>query len=236
MRFVEETDGKSFVQVNDGSKKDEKEYASKGVAGTALGLGIAGTALWLLNGGLGNCGLFGRGCGASAAEVAISSNEQYLERKECKDMVALTNAMWQQAYNAQGARAADRSVINQEMFGIYSAMRNGFDVINAKHNQDAFDLYKYSRDSKDELAGEIVEDAKAIYDKHVRNINREITYWDVYVAVNAQYHDYVRLYQDWFPNLTEEQLDEKVIYSAINFWFKDEDAGTGKVWNYFKEI
>lgn len=30
--------------------------------------------------------------------------------------------------------------------------------------------------------------------------------------------------------------DEKVIYSAINFWFKDEDAGTGKVWNYFKEI
>lgn len=81
-----------------------------------------------------------------------------------------------------------------------------------------------------------VEDAKAIYDKHVRNINREITYWGVYVAVNAQYHDYVRLYQDWFPNLTEEQLDEKVIYSAINFWFKDEDAGTGKVWNYFKEI
>ena len=81
-----------------------------------------------------------------------------------------------------------------------------------------------------------VEDAKAIYDKHVRNINREITYWDVYVAVNAQYHDYVRLYQDWFPNLTEEQLDEKVIYSAINFWFKDEDAGAGKVWNYFKEI
>lgn len=46
----------------------------------------------------------------------------------------------------------------------------------------------------------------------------------------------IRLYQDWFPNLTEEQLDEKVIYSAINFWFKDEDAGTGKVWNYFKEI
>ena len=81
MRFVEETDGKSFVQVNDGSKKDEKEYASKGVAGTALGLGIAGTALWLLNGGLGNCGLFGRGCGASAAEVAISSKEAELFKK-----------------------------------------------------------------------------------------------------------------------------------------------------------
>lgn len=156
MRFVEETDGKSFVQVNDGTKKEEKEYASKGVAGTALGLGIAGTALWLLNGGLNGCGLFGRNCGAAtAAEVAISSNEQYLERKECEDMVALTNAMWQHVYNEQGQRFNDRQVINQEMFGIYSAMRSGFDVINAKHNQDAFDLYKYSRDSKDELAGEI---------------------------------------------------------------------------------
>lgn len=112
--------------------------------------------LVLLNGGLNGCGLFGRNCGAAtAAEVAISSNEQYLERKECEDMVALTNAMWQHVYNEQGQRFNDRQVINQEMFGIYSAMRSGFDVINAKHNQDAFDLYKYSRDSKDELAGEI---------------------------------------------------------------------------------
>lgn len=81
-----------------------------------------------------------------------------------------------------------------------------------------------------------VEDAKAIYDKHVRNINREITYWDVYIAVNVQYHDYIRMYKQWFPNLTEEQLDEKIIHSAINFWFEDEDAGSGKVWNYFKDI
>lgn len=29
------------------------------------------------------------------------------------------------------------------MFGIYSTMRNGFDVINANANKNAFDLYKY---------------------------------------------------------------------------------------------
>lgn len=43
------------------------EYASKGVAGSGLGLGIAGTALGLLNGGLG--GILGNGwnngCGCS---------------------------------------------------------------------------------------------------------------------------------------------------------------------------
>ena len=38
--------------------------------------------------------------------------------------------------------------------------------------------------------------------------------------------------EDYFTAVNQE----KVIYSAINFWFKDEDAGTGKVWNYFKEI
>ena len=38
----------------------EVEYASKGVAGSGLGLGIAGTALGLLNGGLN--GVLGGGC------------------------------------------------------------------------------------------------------------------------------------------------------------------------------
>jgi hypothetical protein len=38
----------------------ENHFASKGVAGTGLGLGIAGTALSLMNGGLGN--IFGGGC------------------------------------------------------------------------------------------------------------------------------------------------------------------------------
>lgn len=71
--------------------------------------------------------------------------------------VELVNGMWQKAYDAQKARQDDRNVLNAELFSIYSAMRNGFDAINAKHNEDAFNLYKYSRDSKDELSSEIGE-------------------------------------------------------------------------------
>lgn len=45
----------------------ENKYASKGVAGSGLGLGIAGTALGLLNGnGLGN--LLGNNCGHGCSE------------------------------------------------------------------------------------------------------------------------------------------------------------------------
>lgn len=47
---------------------ERNDYASKGVAGTGLGLGIAGTALGLLNGGLGGLGgLGGFGTNAMAA-------------------------------------------------------------------------------------------------------------------------------------------------------------------------
>lgn len=42
-------------------------------------------------------------------------------------------------------------------FGLYKGMRDGFDAINAKHNQDAFALYKNQRDQFDVLKDEICE-------------------------------------------------------------------------------
>lgn len=53
-------------------------------------------------------------------------------------------------------------------------------------------------------------------------------------AINAQYHDYVRLYSEWFRNINKNELDNKIIESAITFYFKDEDSGSTKTWNYFK--
>lgn len=54
------------------------EFASKGVAGSGLGLGIAGTALGLLNGGLGN--ILGTGMGG-VCNNNCSSN-QFINRYE----------------------------------------------------------------------------------------------------------------------------------------------------------
>lgn len=181
MRLIEKENGNELVKVEDyycadksyrhpncydyenGYYKHDK-YASKGVAGTALGLGIAGTALWLLNGGLGGGGLFGRGLGVAgngvaaglaAGEVMNNRDTQYVERKQCADFVQMVNDMWQHSYNQQNQRFADRQTINDEMFGIYKSTRDGFDAIMNKQNVDAFNLYKYSRDSKDELSGQI---------------------------------------------------------------------------------
>lgn len=57
------------------------EFASKGVAGSGLGLGIAGTALGVLNGGLGN--LFGgfNGNGGCSENNYINRYELEMENK-----------------------------------------------------------------------------------------------------------------------------------------------------------
>lgn len=53
--------------------------------------------------------------------------------------------------------------------------------------------------------------------------------WDAYVAINAQYHDYAKLFEEWFGG----NIDNKVFESAITFWFKDVDFDGDKVWEYF---
>lgn len=63
-----------------------------------------------------------------------------------------------------------------------------------------------------------------------------ITYWDVYVALNAQYHDNIELYKEWFGEDNIENIKDKIIESAIVNRFEDEDAGIEKVWNYFRAI
>ena len=57
------------------------EFASKGVAGSGLGLGIAGTALGVMNGGLGNIlgGVCGRNTGCSE-NTSVSRYELGLEQ------------------------------------------------------------------------------------------------------------------------------------------------------------
>ena len=102
-------------------KEDNHDYASKGVAGSALGLGIAGTALALLNGN----GLFGWG--------KARNEDMYLERKECQDYVDLTKEFY--AGRIQSIRdSADvfyniESKLNSAAFRLYKSQRDNYDVL-----------------------------------------------------------------------------------------------------------
>nr|DAN18054.1 MAG TPA: hypothetical protein [Caudoviricetes sp.] len=59
----------------------EKSYASKGIAGTALGFGIGGTALSLLNGGM---GLLGGRAATCSENMPVSRYEQEQQAKIAK--------------------------------------------------------------------------------------------------------------------------------------------------------
>ena len=75
--------------------------------------------------------------------------------------------------------------------------------------------------------------AKEVAERYRGIIPQSATYADVYVALNAQYHDYCELLKAWFG----DNIDTKVVESAINFRFKDEDykSGSSKVYKYFRE-
>lgn len=178
MKLVETDNAKTYMSV-EGS--DHKEKASKGLAGTALGFGIGGTALALLNGGLSLGGVFGKNCGNPAQPVnVITENDQYLERKECEDILTMTNGMWQLAYNAQNTRFNDRQTINAEMFGIYKSQVDADASLFKSQVDNAFSLYKGYRDSDDAIRKEY--DAKFNYlDKEIAVLKATRPYQDALI-------------------------------------------------------
>lgn len=81
-----------------------------------------------------------------------------------------------------------------------------------------------------------IEATKKIYDRRIRPLNKDVTIWDVYVALNSQYHDNINLYEKWFPNATNNEIEDKIVEATISNWFEDEDASSDKVWEYFRVI
>ena len=113
------------------------EFASKGVAGSGLGLGIAGTALGVLNGGLGN--LFGGlgNCGCSEnnlinryelelenkivnkdTEIALLKSNIYTDQKIAEVYERLNTKI-----NGVEAVVNTQAVVNASMTGVINCMQ-----------------------------------------------------------------------------------------------------------------
>lgn len=90
-------------------------------------------------------------------------------------------------------------------------------------------MYHYNDGRKYEGEKYDLATAKDVYNKYKDSIDTKYTYDDIYVAINAQYHDYSTLFHKWFND-----IDDKIIKSAMVFWFMDEDYTGNKVKDYFK--
>ena len=177
-------------KVKEIEKKPTKEYASKGVAGTGLGLGIAGTALGLLALNRGGFGLFGNSWGYNGgmpqnvninADVNGASGSMpsafSVWEKECEDNLKQQADMYNLALSNQYQRFNDRQTLNGELFsvwksqvdadfGLYKSTRDSFDVVNKRITDGSFALYKNQRDNFDALSARIasLETKQAVAD------------------------------------------------------------------------
>lgn len=190
--------------------------ASRGLAGTALGLGIGGLVLGL--GALAKNGkgfnLFGGSNGSNMPEnVNINTNSMpsggynfgpsafQVWAKESDDIFAAQKALYDYALLDQNQRFIDRQGLNSELFGIYKSQidadfglyksqRDANDVLNNRLTSEIFGLYKETRDKDDEIKKELC-DLKAM------------------VAINSA----IRPYQD---KLIQCEID-KAFTAGINY-------------------
>ena len=79
-----------------------------------------------------------------------------------------------------------------------------------KYIGEKFDMYK----------------AKEVCERYRGILPVSVTTCDVYVAINSQYHNYAMLFKSWFGN----DIEQKIIESAIIYWFKDDDQINKYTW------
>lgn len=121
---------------------DNDKYASKGLAGTALGLGIGGAALALWNSCQNGTGLFGGGCGCNNNTRGNAPTAFEAWQKECADTIDLMKQMAQ----AREIDTAEKFSLYKSQvdgdFGLYKATRDLYDTLNERYAQKFCELDK----------------------------------------------------------------------------------------------
>lgn len=80
-----------------------------------------------------------------------------------------------------------------------------------------------------------IEDTTNVMSAMRGRIPAEYNEYDVYVALNAHYHDTVNVAMKHFDS--QEKTESYIIDEALAFWFNDSDwPGHNKPWAYFRNI
>lgn len=162
------------------------DYASKGVAGTGLGLGIAGTALGLLNGGLGN--IFGGGATTAAAVPAMAglaagiasrgtcSDDHTVTRYDMSQQKELIDAQAEIAYlRSRDASKTDDLAMYQYIDGQLKDIRSTL-CAQAVHNQKTEDSFVLARQDIAAVKAELSRDIAMEAERRCCGDNSIVTY------------------------------------------------------------
>lgn len=223
-----------------------------GKANAGLALGIVGTALgaWALFGnrrtsllgglsgsGMGgsNININGLDTGSGVANGITSPSAFQAWEKSCDEALALTNTIWGLKVSGMDQARMPSNISESEA---YEVIKNFKESSKNEHFNEPYARYLVSNmchfEGGRKHVGEKfdITKAKEVCERYRGIIPQTVTHADVYVAINSQYHDYSELFKTWFG----DGVEQRIIESAIIFWFKDDDYKSGfKLWNYFKE-
>lgn len=213
---------------------------------------LGGAGGGMLGDGSTNINVLGATAGSgSGAPTAFQAWE-----KSCEDTLALQGGLYQwalsqqnQRFGGRGGRGGMRNRIGYDTYDTYGRSTNKNDreekiltmLMSGGYNDDGYHFDEYEAKEVVEQMYHVKDNKKYIGEKYDMNKAHEICErykevlpndvepCDVYVAINAQYHDYAKLFEEWFGG----NIDNKVFESAITFWFKDVDFDGDKVWEYF---
>ena len=108
------------------------------------------------------------------------------------------------------------------------SMEGNFDEMEAK--EIVSEMYHYDMNRRHTGEHFDMKKAEEVFNKYKDHFVVKATPCDVYVAINAFYHDLCKVLKSWFGS----NIDEKVILLAVTFWFKDDDYQGNKLMNYFE--
>lgn len=127
-----------------------------------------------------------------------------------------------QPYHVGNRRGGNQNILDEfREFLDARGGRGGRSGRGGMRNRIGYDTY--------DTYGRSTNKAHEICERYKEILPNDVEPCDVYVAINAQYHDYAKLFEEWFGG----NIDNKVFESAITFWFKDVDFDGDKVWEYF---
>jgi hypothetical protein len=122
----------------------------------------------------------------------------------------------------------------------WEIMRNTHEMMYGKHFDSAYaewqvdHMYHIGDDGR-EYKGErwSLKDTNGVMQKYRGRIPGEYNEYDVYVALNAQWHDTICTAKRHFSTI--EDAEAYVIDEAVAVWFNDQDwPSHDKVWRYFR--
>lgn len=148
-----------------------------------------------------------------------------------------TNGYWVSSYDGSHGYDEEERMLLMQMLGVDGNERYndyGDEHFNKQEAKRTVDEMYHVKDGK-KYIGEKYDMQKAheVCSKFKDKLEDEVEVADVYVAINAQYHDYCELFEKWFG---KGNFDDMIFESAISFWFDDVDFGEDKLWKYFNEL